>query len=75
MLVNQTHTQNFGAVSAVDVNGGTGQPVVIMNASINQNGAISFNQQIQNPTLYEANKEEADADIEAFRTEVLNSVQ
>lgn len=74
MLVNQNHTQNFSAVSAIDVKDGTGQPVTVMNASINQNGVISFNQQIQNAELYSNNKEEADADYEAFREIVMGAI-
>lgn len=74
MLVNQNHTQNFSAVSAIDVKDGTGQPVVVMNASVNQNGVISFNQQIQNAELYNNNKGEADSDYESFRENVMKSI-
>lgn len=75
MIVNQNHTQNFSAVSAINVKNGTGQAVVAMNASINQNGVVTFNQQIQNPVLYKENQQEADADFETFKEQVISSVK
>lgn len=75
MLVNQNHTQNFGAVSAIDVKDRTGKPIMVMNASINQNGTVTFNQQIQNPDLYKDNQSEVDADFETFKEQVIASIK
>jgi hypothetical protein len=63
MLVNQTHTQNFSGISAVNVKEGTGEPVLYMNASVDQNKNISFSEQIRNVDLYAKNKKEVDKDL------------
>lgn len=74
MLVNQTHTQNFSGISAVNVKEGTGEPVLYMNASVDQNKNISFSEQIRNVDLYAKNKKEVDKDYEDFKQSVIESV-
>lgn len=74
MLVRESETRNFSAVSAVDVKDGTGIPVMAMNAGISDDGKINFSQTISDSANYLANQQEVDADWEAFRTNVIKAV-
>lgn len=74
MLVNQTRTQNFSGISAVNVKEGTGEPVLYMNASVDQNKNVSFSEQIRNMDLYAQNRKEVDKDYEDFKKSVIESV-
>lgn len=74
MLVNQTRTQNFSGVSAVNVVEGKGEPVLYMNASVNANGEVSFAEQIRNVDLYKEHKKEVEKDYEQFKQEVFDSL-
>jgi hypothetical protein len=69
MLVNKNTTQNWSAVSAINVSEGTGEPVMYMNAVFNGR-EISFSKNIQNYDLYVANKEVVDADYAQFEKDV-----
>lgn len=74
MLVRETETRNFSAVSAVDVKDGTGMPVMAMNASISADGKINFSHTISDSANYLANQQEVDTDWESFRTKVIKAV-
>ena len=69
MLVNKTVTRNWNAVSAVNVDNGTGDPVMYMNASYNGNG-VNFGESITDMELYLQNKATVDADYAAFKESV-----
>ena len=73
MLVNENKTINMNAVSAVNVENGTGTPVLYMNASIKANGEWSANFTVTDSALYEANMAEADADFAAFKQKVVEA--
>ena len=70
MLVNKSRTQNFVAVSAVNVKGESGDAVAYFNGSINQNNEVMTNMQIRNMDLFNAHKDEVLADRAAFDEEV-----
>lgn len=70
MLVNKSRTQNFVAVSAVNVTEGQGDAVAYLNGSINQNNEVVTNMQIRDMDLFNAHKEEVLADRNAFDEEV-----
>ena len=73
MLVNKQKTRNWNAVSAVNVQNDTGDPVMYMNASYN-NVTVNFGKNIQNMELYIANKQTVDADYAQFEAEVLADI-
>lgn len=73
MLVNKTVTRNWNAVSAVNVDNGTGDPVMYMNASYN-GATVNFGKNIQSMELYIANKQTVDADYAQFEAEVLADI-
>lgn len=64
-IVNKTESRNFSATSAID-----DTPVMYMNANYNESGGLSFNESIQNMTLYKANMATVDADYEEWKAEV-----
>ena len=74
MLVNNQRTQNFNAVSAVNVVEGSATPVAYFNGSINNNGEVITNMQIRDMKLFEENKETVLADRDAFDEEVYSYV-
>lgn len=74
MLVNQTMTQNFNAVSAVNVTSDKGDAVAFLNGNITQDGKVYINCQIDNWDLYNTHKKEVDADKKAFEDEVYSYV-
>ena len=72
-LVNQNKTSNWTAASAVNVQNGTGEAVMYMNAAYD--GRIcNFGQNIQNMELYQANKATVDKDFEDFKAGVLEDI-
>ena len=73
MLVNKQKTRNWNAVSAVNVQNETGDPVMYMNASYN-GVTVNFGKNIQNMELYTANKQTVDADYAQFEAEVLAEI-
>lgn len=72
MLSNFTSTQNFNAVSVVDVKEGQGTPVMYMNGAIDATGNVSFSEQIRNIDLFKKNRAEVEKDQEEFKKRVLN---
>ena len=74
MLARETETRNFGAASMVDVKDGTGVPVMFMQASIAADGKINFSNTINDAAKYLENKEEVDADWNAFQQKVINII-
>lgn len=74
MLVNKVRTQNFSAVSAVNVKEGQGDAVAYFNGSINQNNEVVTNMQIRDMDLFNKNKKEVLADRDAFDEEVYSYV-
>lgn len=74
MLVNKSVTQNWSAVSAINIAEGSGDPVMYMNATYNGR-EISFSKNIQNYDLYVANKDAVDADYAQFEKEVEESIK
>lgn len=74
MLARETETRNFGAASMVDVKDGTGVAVMFMQASIAADGKINFSNTISDTASYLDNKEEVDADWEAFRAKVIEAI-
>ena len=73
MLVNESSTRNWTAVSAIDVQQGTGVPVMYMNA-VHNGKDLNFSQNIQNFALYKENKEEVDLDYENFKANVIKEI-
>lgn len=73
MLVNQNQTRNWTAISAVNVTGGTGDPVMYMNASYNGKD-LNMSKSIQNHDLYKQYKDEVNADYNAFEQMVLDAI-
>lgn len=73
MLVNKNSTRNWSAVSAVNVSEASGDPVMYMNAAFNGKD-LNFSKNIQNYELYKANKDEVDADYDAFQDEVIKEI-
>ena len=73
MLVNLVKTTNYSGVSAVNVTEeGKGEPVMYMNGAIDQEGNVTFGEQIRNIDLYKQHREEVDADYEAFKKQVID---
>lgn len=64
-MYNETTSTQITAYTVIE-----GQTVVNMYAQKSTKGDINMNINIQSPTLYEANKEECDADIETFKAHV-----
>lgn len=71
MIVNYARTQNFSAASAVNVEGGQGDAVLFMNASINGAGEVTFSEQIRNMELYKQNTKTVNEDLAQFKADVL----
>lgn len=74
MLTQKTRSQNFSAVSVLDNGNGTGEVIMYMNAGIDDNRNVTFNEQIRNPDLYKKNKEMVDSDHLEFKAEVLKNI-
>ena len=64
-MYNETVSTQIAASTIIE-----NQTVVNMYAQKSTRGDVNMNINIQSPTLYEANKEECDADIETFKTHV-----
>ena len=64
-MYNETTSTQITAYTVIE-----GQTVVNMYAQKSTKGDINMNINILSPTLYEANKEECDADIETFKAHV-----
>lgn len=62
-MYNETTSTQITAYTVIE-----NQTVVNMYAQKSTKGDINMNINIQSPTLYEANKEECDADIETFKS-------
>jgi len=62
-MYNETQSTQITAYTMIE-----NQTVVNMYAQKSTKGDINMNINIQSPTLYEANKEECDADIETFKS-------
>lgn len=73
MLVNKKETRNFQAVSATNVQDGTGTPIAYFNANYSGND-LAFNMNIVSFSLYKENKETVDADYETFKNEVIEKL-
>lgn len=70
MIVNETETRNFSAVSAIGLQNNQATPVVYMNASYDSKNGLSFSENIREPELYKQHKDEADTDIATFKASV-----
>lgn len=68
-LVNKISTKNWSAISAVNISGGQGDPVMYMNASYNGKD-FNCSYSIQNTELYAQHMTECDADYAEFEREV-----
>ena len=68
-LVNKMSTKNWTAISAVNIVGGQGDPVLYMNASYNGKD-FTCSYTIQNGELYTEHMAECDADYAAFERSV-----
>ena len=64
-MYNETQSTQITAYTMIE-----NQTVVNMYAQKSTKGDINMNINIQSPTLYEANKEECDADSETFKSHV-----
>ena len=64
-MYNETQSTQITAYTQIE-----NQAVVNMYAQKSTRGDVNMNITIQLPTLYEANKEECDADIEIFKAHV-----
>ncbi|MBP3277650.1 MAG: hypothetical protein J6M44_01705 [Butyrivibrio sp.] len=64
-MYNETQSTQITAYTMIE-----NQTVVNMYAQKSTKGDINMNINIQSPTLYEAHKEECDADIETFKSHV-----
>lgn len=64
-MYNETTSTQITAYTVIE-----NQTVVNMYAQKSTKGDINMNINIQSPTLYEANKEECDADIKTFKSHV-----
>jgi len=66
-IVNETEIRSYSAISKIN-----NTNVMAMSANYNaEPGSISFNQSILDLSVYEANKEEADADYESWKADIL----
>lgn len=74
MIVNETESRNFSAVSAVDVANGQGTPVIYMNASYDINNGLNFQKNIRDMEMYKTNRKECDSDWEAFQKNVEKAI-
>lgn len=74
MIVNETESRNFSAVSAIDVANGQGTPIIYMNASYDRNNGLSFQKNIRDMTLYKENRDACDSDWETFQKNVEKSI-
>lgn len=74
MIVNETKSIQFSAISTIESPDGQAIPVTYMNASFDANSGLNMNNAIRNPDLYKDHREEADADWEQFQKNVKNSV-
>ena len=73
MLINQNETRNWTAVSAVNISGGTGDPVMYMNAAYNGKD-LNMSKSITNQDLYRIHKQEVNKDYNDFETMVLEAI-
>lgn len=64
-MYKETKATTLSAASEID-----GLVVVNMFAQKTEEGNVNFNTNIQNQTLYKANKDECDADIATFKNHV-----
>ena len=74
MIVNESETRNFNAVSAVDVQNGQGKAVVYMNASYDKNSGLNFQKSIRDMDAYKTNRDTCDSDWETFQRNVEQAV-
>lgn len=74
MLLNQVKSMNFSAVSAINVEEGKGDPILYLNANINNGGDISFSEQIRDKDSYKNNIKIAEADRKTFQENVMKYV-
>lgn len=64
-MYNETESKQLTAYTQIE-----NTTVVNMFAQKSTKGDVNMNINVQSPTLYEANKEECDADIERFKAHV-----
>jgi len=74
MIVNETETRNFSAVSAVDIQNGQGTPVIYMNASYDVNSGLNFQKSIRDMNAYKENRDTCDSDWETFQKNVEKAI-
>lgn len=74
MVINNTKTINYNAISAINVDG-EDKHVMYMYGSINAEGLPSWNSNITDVPLYRANQAEVDADFETFKQEILDDLE
>lgn len=74
MIVNENEIRNFSAVSATNVEGGQGTPVIYMNASYDITNGLNFQKNIRNMEAYRQNRDACDSDWDTFQKRVEKAV-
>ncbi len=75
MLSKITKTTNMSTMSVIENSGGTYDAILNMVGSIGEDGKLSATLAVNNPSLYEENMEQVDADFIEFKNEVLKVAQ